>query len=263
MAPPKTDKKKKKKMQLAKDGKQLALAVIVFVAFFAKLGHMGYTSYKEKAEENKLIAEYEQKMANEANNPQNIVDGTSQTEVQVENTANQPVGDLNQADTNKNSISDVDIIIKPDGASFNGKRILIPVITKNTNNPFVPYKEEMPASMLPKFPIVQPPEILAENSEAQKLSETTVSGILYDQYSPSAILKINGIDHLVKRGDVINRYKILVIDRDKVVVQLGKNIFRAGVGELLAQNEINYNNVPNLNRRFGGSNDIQINVKKY
>ena len=33
--------------------------------------------------------------------------------------------------------------------------------------------------------------------------DTVVSGILYDKFSPSAILNIEGNDYLVKKGDVV------------------------------------------------------------
>ncbi len=82
-----------------------------------------------------------------------------------------------------------------------------------------------------------------------------------DKYSPSAIINIEGSDYLVKRGDIINHYKVLYIGKNDVIVQLGKNIYKAGVGELLSPTDLNYNTIANLNKKFGGNN-VQISVKK-
>jgi len=38
------------------------------------------------------------------------------------------------------------------------------------------------------------------------------------------------------------------------VVKLGKNVYRAGVGEILTEGSINPSNIPNLEKKFGGAN---------
>ena len=69
-------------------------------------------------------------------------------------------------------------------------------------NPFVPYRSlgnEKATGLVddvPKFDLIAPPEDVPMNSEAAKLMETVVSGILYDKFSPSAILNIGGTDYL-------------------------------------------------------------------
>ena len=82
--------------------------------------------------------------------------------------------------------------------------------------------------------------------------DTIVSGILYDKYSPSAILNIEGSDYLVKKGDVVNNYKVVNIMQDSVTVQLGANVYKAGIGEILTEGNLNHNNVSNLKNKFGG-----------
>ena len=82
--------------------------------------------------------------------------------------------------------------------------------------------------------------------------DTVVSGILFDKFSPSAILNIEGTDYLVKKGDVVNNYKVLAIAQDSVTVQLGKNTYKAGIGEILTEGSLNHNNVSNLSKKFGG-----------
>lgn len=121
-------------------------------------------------------------------------------------------------------------------------------------NPFLPYRDIGGSSMtdVPKFDIVEPPEVVNEASEAARLMDTIVSGILYDKYSPSAILNIEGNDYLVKKGDTVNNYKVLNITQDSVTVKLGGNTFKAGIGEILTEGSVNHNNVSNLNKKFGG-----------
>ena len=123
------------------------------------------------------------------------------------------------------------------------------------SNPFVPYRDisgTAKVNDIPSFNLVEPPEVINENSEAARVMDTVVSGILYDKYSPSAILNIEGNDYLVKKGDVVNNYKVLNILRDSVTVKLGANVYKAGIGEILTEGTVNYNDVSNLKNKFGG-----------
>ncbi len=101
--------------------------------------------------------------------------------------------------------------------------------------------------------ITAPPETLATETEATKIVQTKVSGIMYEPKNPSAILNIEGADYLVRSGDYINNYKVLSINKDIVTVQLGANVYKARVGEVLPDGEINYNNIYNLENKFGGA----------
>ena len=77
---------------------------------------------------------------------------------------------------------------------------------------------------------------------------------MFDAISPSAIISVEGQDHLVRKGDRINGYRILNITKDRVIVQNGTNVYRATVGETLTtENNINVNNVYNLQHKFGGA----------
>ncbi len=126
-------------------------------------------------------------------------------------------------------------------------------------NPFVPYRDITESSNvvrdIPTYNIVEPPEFVNENSDAARIMDTIVSGILFDKFSPSAIINIEGTDYLVKKGDVVNNYKVLNITRDSVCVQLGSNTYKAGIGEILTEGTMNHNNVPNLKNKFGGENN--------
>ena len=122
-------------------------------------------------------------------------------------------------------------------------------------NPFLPYRDITGNSVVPDVPVfslVEPPEVINENSDAARVMDTIVSGILYDKFSPSAILNIEGNDYLVKKGDVVNNYKVKDIGQDFVTVQLGANIYKAGIGEILTEGSVNKNDVSNLSNKFGG-----------
>lgn len=122
-------------------------------------------------------------------------------------------------------------------------------------NPFVPYRDLTESGVVndvPSFNIVEPPETVNEASDAARVMDTIVSGILFDKFSPSAIINIEGNDYLVKKGDVVNNYKIVNITQDSVTVQLGANSYKAGIGEILTEGSLNHNDVSNLKNKFGG-----------
>ena len=122
-------------------------------------------------------------------------------------------------------------------------------------HPFLPYRALNDAADLTDisdFDLVAPPETLNGNSDAARVMDTIVSGILFDRHSPSAILNIEGNDYLVKKGDLVNNYKIVNILEDSVTVKLGNNVYQAGIGEILTEGTLNHNNVSNLNNKFGG-----------
>ena len=121
-------------------------------------------------------------------------------------------------------------------------------------HPFLPYRDigGTAISDVPNYDLIEPPEIIDSAAEATRIMNTVVSGILYDKYSPSAILNIEGNDYLVKKGDVVNNYKVVAIMQDSVTVKLGNNTFKAGIGEILTEGTINHNDVSNLDTKFGG-----------
>lgn len=133
-------------------------------------------------------------------------------------------------------------------------------------NPFGPqYSMEVPKSGLTSDGdlLTPPPLGGVEESEAAAVMSTTVSGIMYDDINPSAIINIEGMEYFVKKNDVVNKYHILAISPKQVTVQYGKNVYKAGVGEIFADIESN-SNIVNLNKKFGGNNfdNISINVRK-
>ena len=156
--------------------------------------------------------------------------------------------DLNDGDL-------VQLAAEPMAATSAKKGVIaIPAGTVKAN-PFVPYRDISGTSRVsdvPAYSLVEPPEIVGENSDAARVMDTIVSGILYDKYSPSAILNIEGNDYLVKKGDVVNNYRVLNIAQDSVTVKLGTNVYKAGIGEILTEGTLNHNDVSNLSKKFGG-----------
>lgn len=137
------------------------------------------------------------------------------------------------------------------------KMVSVSVENLGRANPFLPPGEmvvSVPQERL-KYDVVSPSESPNADPDARKVATTQVSGIMYDKISPSALLKVEGLDYLVRAGDVINGYKVLSIDKSLVTVQVGANIYKVGVGEIVedSQNKVNYNQIANLSKKFGGN----------
>jgi len=151
-----------------------------------------------------------------------------------------------------------------DGISISGLPIAVAVAKRGVitvpsgqvkANPFLPYRDigDKPViNDVPTADLVPPPETPEVDPNVARLMDTVVSGILYDKYSPSAILNIEGNDYLVKKGDVVNNYKVVNIMKDSVTVKLGANVYKAGIGEILTEGALNHTNDPNLKNKFGG-----------
>ena len=262
-----------KPLALAKDAKQAALAFVVMIIFIGHSIFMGVKYYKEQhptpsSQQNAdLMAQQQRKNLESLANPtpgQQPIPPVANIEQDANNIYSQTVNlqkkDSSQGPNVAQSPDDsIEVISKKTKNSKNEKMVLIAVENSGRSNPFLPATENLSSSTLSY--LVAPPETLPASSEAGRVMTTVISGILYDKYSPSAIINIEGTDYLVKKGDIINQYKILSIDKTQVLVRLGKNTYKAGVGELLSQTDVNYNTVANLNKKFGG-NDVSINVRK-
>lgn len=147
-------------------------------------------------------------------------------------------------------------------ANQNDKMVTMSVEDSGRSNPFMPFGEsatkEAPKNVISlqdqklKYDLLDPPEDVIEDEDARKVLTTKVSGIMYDKQNPSAILNIEDSDYLVRSGDVVNGYKMLSISPTSVTVQLGANIYKAGVGELLTSEGVQHNTISNLSKKFGG-----------
>lgn len=159
------------------------------------------------------------------------------------------------------SSSEVGTVEIPQDDEDTDKMVSIAVEDLGRANPFVPPNEaaliaaaNIPAEKL-KYDLLDPMDVPTADTVAQKVVTTKVSGIMYDKSNPSAILSIEGSDYFVRSGDVVNGYKILAIGKNNVTVQMGSNVYKAGVGQLVTegQSEVKYNTVANLSNKFGGS----------
>lgn len=104
------------------------------------------------------------------------------------------------------------------------------------------------------FDVIEPPELGIENLDLERLMQTKVTGILYDNIKPSAIVNIDGSDQLVNIGDNIAGFEIVSITKNKVVIKDGSNVFRASVGQPLnAEKVVNPVEISNLENKFAGS----------
>lgn len=103
------------------------------------------------------------------------------------------------------------------------------------------------------FEIVEPPVASVPDENLTRLLQTQVSGILYDEESPSAIVNLNGIDTFVKIGDTMSGYKIQMITKDKVQINYKNNSYVASVGALFVKGMIESKPaVANLEKKFAG-----------
>ena len=104
-----------------------------------------------------------------------------------------------------------------------------------------------------QFEIIEPPTASVPDENLTKLLQTTISGIMYDSESPSAIVNLNGVDQFVKVGDVISGYKIESITKDKVQISYKNNSYVASVGELFSKGYLDKQQaIVNLDNKFGG-----------
>lgn len=271
--------KAKQPLVFAKNKNQAILAIVLFILF---IGNGIYTGIKIYQENNPTPLTASQTVQNGASsleqNPEMpnstgenalpmgtaAVNSPENVQQDANDIYSQTVGLQKGSPTpNQKAVvtvgeNDVDIMQKKSIKGNNYKTVMISVSSSGRNDPFMPPSD---GSMGVYSYLTPPPEALPTSSEATKVVATTISGILYDKYSPSAIINIEGTDYLVKKGDVINDYRILSINKTQVAVKLGKNIYSAGVGELLTQASFNEGNISNLNKRFGG-NDVSINVRR-
>lgn len=154
----------------------------------------------------------------------------------------------NNEDNTENEEIEIDVIDQSEE-----KMVTLTVDDFGRSNPFLPANESYSNVTKYGFELMAPPETISSDTEAAKIVSTKVSGIMYDNKNPSAILNIEGSDYLVRSGDYIDRYKVLSINKDLVTVQLGPNIYKARVGEAIADAEINRNVIYNLENKFGGA----------
>ena len=128
--------------------------------------------------------------------------------------------------------------IKPDEQEIPEKKEVIDIKPAGRANPFVPLQKyiavEIPETVIEydKAGLPRPPETYGVQDERTvKMLTIAVSGIMYDDVKPSAIITLDNNDYFVQKGDRLDDYRIVNISRNSVTIALGKNLYRASVGE--------------------------------
>lgn len=132
------------------------------------------------------------------------------------------------------------------------EEVSISIIEKGRKNPFRSYQEKNLVlgndPVLGKIP--KPPQ-LNSNSDIDSLLSIKITGILYDNKKPSALVYINDEEYLVHKNDNIFDFKIHDITPENVVISKGLNVYKAGIGEIIdgvetgSSEDIDPNSLPN------------------
>lgn len=133
--------------------------------------------------------------------------------------------------------------------------VVIPVSSGGRPDPFCPFNETVKTNVQkPAFDIIAPPrELPEEDPLIDKLMEIKITGIMYDNVRPSALITIGGIEQLVHKGDVVTEYKVVDITRNKVVLKYKTNVFEVSAGQTMQFDGVNLNPVSSLSKQFGGA----------
>lgn len=117
------------------------------------------------------------------------------------------------------------------------KKVVVDVESAGRVNPFLPTFDGFNGNYYAGIPTqsLVPPDSFGDDQDAQELMRVSVSGILFDNVKPSAIITINDVDYFVQKGDTVDDYNVIDINRQSVVVKKGTNIYKAGVGERFNQ----------------------------
>lgn len=135
------------------------------------------------------------------------------------------------------------------------KQVSMVVTDLGRKNPFEPifggYDEDT------DYYLAAPPEVPGLDNDALEVIKARVAGIIHDKnnVNSSAIVNIGGSDYLTRIGDKINGYEVVAIDRNDITVQLGANTFKAGVGDIISNEDlydVNKTKTPALETKFAG-----------
>lgn len=170
----------------------------------------------------------------------------SQKEIAPKPSVQEEMNNLTQEDLTQRQEESIPVIneeevneVKPEEAKPEvEKKQVINVIPTGRSNPFMPIakyaKTTIPDTsvLYDKVGVPKPPETYGiQQEETMQMMTIAVSGIMYDEVKPSAIITYNDNDYFVQKGDRLDNYKIIDIARNHVTIALGSNTYRANVGE--------------------------------
>lgn len=135
-----------------------------------------------------------------------------------------------------------------------GNSVVIPVSAGGRPDPFMPYGAQIAAKNKPKFDLVAPPLEVPELDDMTKgMFSIKLSGIMYDDVRPSAIISLGeGNDQLVHKGDIVNGYKVLNITKNSVLIKYNANTYEITAGQSIGEN-VKLNPVSTISSQFGGA----------
>lgn len=176
-------------------------------------------------------------------------------EMPAENTNSETAQNNEQQNTDVEDLFPSDLQADPSQGS---NEIMVAYNKKTRPNPFKPpifSKQSDDYALVgdTEFEIIEPPSSSVPDENLTRLLQTQISGILYDDVSPSAIVNLNGIDQFVKIGDVVSGYRIESITKDKVQITYKNNTYVASVGELFTRGYLEKQQaVVGLENKFAG-----------
>ena len=101
--------------------------------------------------------------------------------------------------------------------------------------------------------IIEPPTQSVEDPNLTNLLQTQISGILFDDESPSAVINLGGVDYFVKAGDTVSVYTVNEITKNQVQITYKNNSYVASVGELFVRGKLESQPaIVNLENKFAG-----------
>lgn len=135
--------------------------------------------------------------------------------------------------------------------TLSSKRATFDIDAEGRTTPFVPYRERNLSYSTLNFADLPYPPGLGEDKNLTDLVSAKVTGILFEEDSPSAIINVKDEEYLVKPGDEIEGFQISSITQDYVAIKTGSNVYRAKVGDIV-DGEIYGSGIYNLGHKFAG-----------
>lgn len=219
-----------RKEQQAKGSNVMPLLILALLLLLIGGGYYGITFYLE---ENDMSLE---DLFNPQNNQQQVsqVADIPQENVQTEDIASEQEENIPVVNEDEAQ----EIVPEDEANKAEEKTKVVQVYNSGRVNPFQPIGKYLTITV-PKTTlnydgsgVPKPPEEYGiENENTRKMVTITVSGVMYDSKEPSAIITYDKDDYFVQKGDKLDEFDILDIGKGFVIIGLGKNTYKANIGE--------------------------------
>ncbi len=227
--------------------KSPSLMIFLLAILFAIVVVAGVYYILEYTKENNLNQ-------NELQTPQSVSE--EMNKITPEEIAKRSEESANIPVVNENEVGE----IKPDEKpAVEEKKEVIDIKPTGRANPFMPLQKyiavEIPETVIEydKTGLPKPPESYGlKDEKTVKMLAIAVSGIMYDETNPSAIITFDNNDYFVQKGDRLDDYRVVDIARNSVTIALGKNLYRANIGEEFKISSSFYGSAEYLSPKQGG-----------